>query len=144
MFDQTKFNEAKFIPRTEIIVIPELADFFAEGASPEFEVRGLTAAEYAKADAAKDRDKDITTLFSALRMNNKAEAVREARAALGIGDETPGDLSKRVEMLVLGTLRPDKLLRQTAVLFAERFPIDFYNITNKITILTGRGQQLKK
>ena len=42
-FQLEKFQAAQFEARTERVSVPALRDFFAEGAEPEFVIRGLTA-----------------------------------------------------------------------------------------------------
>jgi hypothetical protein len=44
-FDSKAFKRAAFEPRTQIVKVPELADFFKEGEAPELTARGLTGIE---------------------------------------------------------------------------------------------------
>ena len=71
---------------------------------------------------------------------DQAEAVR---SALGLTKDTPGEIAKRLEMLVMGSVAP-KIELPTAVKLAEAFPIEFLSITNRITELTGQGFDLVK
>ena len=74
------------------------------------------------------------------RYNVKAAAIRKA---LGLGKDTPGEIAKRLEMVVAGCISPVLTLPQ-AVKLAERFPIEFLTLTNEITELTGNGADLVK
>ena len=144
MFNQDKFNSTEFEPSTETVLVPALQDWFGEGETAEFLVRGLTAVEYQQCDEAAHKDRDLSDLLAAMANGNRKLAVSEARSALGLGDEVPGQISKRVAMLRVGTVSPPGLTRQTCVLIAQRFPVEFYELTNVITRLTGKGQQPKK
>ena len=73
-----------------------------------------------------------------------AQSYREAvRRALGLTKDTPGEIAKRLEMLVLGAVSPVLTLPQ-AVKLAEAFPVEFLVLTNEITALTGKGADLVK
>jgi hypothetical protein len=70
--------------------------------------------------------------------------VADARKALGLaGKETPGEIAKRLEMLAMASVEPAISL-QVAVKLAENFPVEFYQLTNEITELTGMGFDLVK
>lgn len=144
-FDAAKFAAAPFAPRTATIELPALAPFFDEGEQPAWVVRNLTAAEFARAQDAEKRNSSIDMLIGALAAaQSKSEAVAEARRALGLaGGNTPGEVAKRLELLVAGSVAP-VVTMDTAVLLAERFAIDFYLLTNKILELTGQGCDLGK
>ena len=71
---------------------------------------------------------------------DQAEAVRRA---LGLTKDTPGEIAKRLEMLVMGAVSPAMTLPQ-AVKLAEAFPVEFLALTNEITALTGKGADLVK
>ena len=66
---------------------------------------------------------------------DKTEAVK---GLMGV-NETPADIAKRLEWLVLASVDPPCTL-DLAVRLCETFPIEFYQLTNKIYELTGRGQ----
>jgi hypothetical protein len=62
---------------------------------------------------------------------------------LGLIKDTPGEIAKRLEMLVMGSVAPAVSL-PVAVKLAEAFPIEFLQLTNEISDLTGRGADLVK
>lgn len=144
-FNADKFTRAEFRPRTETLDLPALAPFFDDGEAPQWTVRGLTAAEFARAQDAEKRNSSIDMLMGALAAaQSKGEAVDAARKALGLTNaNTPGEIAKRLEMLVAGSVEP-AVTMETAVRFSEKFAIDFYVVTNKIVELTGQGFDLPK
>lgn len=144
-FNAQKFERAEFRPRTATLALPALAPFFDEGEPPEWTVRGLTAAEFARAQDAEKRNTSIDMLIGALAAaQSKSDAVNEARKALGLaGANTPGEVAKRLELLVAGSVAP-VVTMETAVRFSEKFAVDFYVVTNKIIELTGQGFDLGK
>ena len=121
--------------------VPALSDFFDEGETPEWEVRGLSAVELHKAMEAGKRQGSIEAIVKAIAANqDQAGAVRKA---LGLTKDTPGEIAKRLEMLVMGSVAPAVSL-PVAVKLAEAFPIEFLQLTNEISDLTGRGADLVK
>ena len=140
-FDAAKFERAKFEPRRARVPVPALADFFGEGETPEWEVRGLTSAELHRAIEAKQRQGSIESIVKAIAANqDQAGAVRKA---LGLTKDTPGEIAKRLEMLCMGSVAPAIEL-PAAVKLAECFPIEFLHLTNEISELTGKGAELVK
>jgi len=144
--DLQKFLQEQFTPRTETILVPELAGFFEKGQKPEWTVRGVTGAELGRAKQSAERSQEaLKSLVEAMAgKGSKAEALRRT---MGISDEeVPADISYRIEMLATGSVSP-KLgpdSRDVAVRLAETFPTVFYNLTNRILSLTGQGSELGK
>lgn len=140
-FNLDKFDRARFAPRTEKVAVESLASFFADDTAPEWEVRGLSAAELNNAMEAGKRQHSIEAIVKAMAQGgDQVEAVRKA---LGLSKDTPGEIAKRLEMLVSGSVNPTIKL-PTAVKLAECFPIEFLQLTNKVTELTGKGAELVK
>ena len=105
------------------------------------EVRGLSAVELHKAIEASKRQGSIEAIVKAIAANqDQAGAIR---SALGLTKDTPGEIAKRLEMLVMGSVAPAVSL-PVAVKLAEAFPIEFLTLTNEITDLTGKGAELVK
>lgn len=136
MFQAEKFQAAEFEPRTEVVKIPSLVDFFDEGEAPEFTVRGLTASELQRAIEAGQRQGAIETVVKAIAA--KQDQVDAIRRALGMSKDTPGEVAKRIEMLATGCVSP-ALDHASAVKIAEVCPIEFYDLTNRVIALTGQG-----
>jgi len=144
--DLQRFGNATFVQREASIAVPELAAWFEEGEEPVWVVRGLTAAELGRAQqSASTREATLTALVNA--MAGEGDKAAEIRKAMGLSDENvPEDVSRRIEMLVAGSVNP-KLTqdqRDIAVKLAEAYPTTFYALTNKITNLTGQGAELGK
>jgi hypothetical protein len=140
-FNAEKFERAKFEARRAKVPVDALAEFFDEGETPEWEVRGLSAVELHKAIEASKRQGSIEAIVKAIAANqDQAGAVRKA---LGLTKDTPGEIAKRLEMLVMGSVAPAVSL-PVAVKLAEAFPIEFLQLTNEISDLTGRGADLVK
>jgi hypothetical protein len=145
--DLQKFISAALLPREESIDVPELKEFFAADEKPIWTVRGLTAAELARANSSDSRGETMKALISAMAGNMSVEKSENIRKAFGLEEsEVPQDVSRRIEMLTLASVSPtlgaDQ--RDVAVKLAETFPTVFYNLTNSILNLTGRGAELGK
>lgn len=137
-FKVDAFTSAAFEHRTEAMPVPALKEWFDEEAV--WIVRGLTAHELARANEAGEKRNNAAAVLEALVGGSKTEKIAELREALSLTDATPAEISKRLEMLTTGSVDP-ACDHSTAVLLAERYPIEFYQLTNKITALTGQGQQ---
>jgi len=137
-FDVKKFAKEKFSPRIEAVAVPDLKAFFTEGDEPTWKVRGLTGQEVGRANEAVDKNKNIAAILEGLTGDASKEKAEALKELLGIGGNTPPDIAKRLEHLAIGSVDPVCTL-DLAVLLCERFPIEFYQITNKIMELTGRG-----
>lgn len=140
-FQAERFERAQFEPRRETVPVEALAAFFDEGEPAVWQVRGLSSSELHRALEAGKRQGSIETIVRAIASGgNQADAVR---AALGLTKDTPGEIAKRLEMLVMGSLAP-KIELPAAVKLAEAFPIEFLSLTNTISELTGKGFDLVK
>jgi len=141
--DFDKFLNASLAMREATIPVPELKEFFAAD-KPEWTVRGLTAAELARANDAAEAGQSINDLVEALAKGEKADAIRKLAGVPG--KDVPKDVSRRIQMLVSGSVSPllDEETRDVAVKLAETFPTVFFNLTNKIVNLTGEGAEMGK
>lgn len=142
-FDIKAFDNAKFEDRTAEVPVPDLKDFFDEDSDPVFVVRGLTGEELARCHEAADRSKTIDSVVQALGSTGSADKIDAMRELLGVSETVPVDLAKRLEQFAIGTVSPG-LDHTQAVRFAEVWPVEFYQITNKIMELTGQGRQIAK
>lgn len=135
-FLSDKFRSTKFELRTQTIPAPEaLVEFFADGPA-QFVVRGLIASELHKANEAGTRQTAIDAVVKAIA--TQKDAIESVRRALGMTADTPGEIAKRMEMFLMGCVAP-KLSPADVAKIAEVCPIEFYDITNKILVLTGQG-----
>lgn len=148
-FDLDKFSGTDFNAREEDVAVPDLADFFKGKATkgedgkdqpPVWRVRGLSGSELARVNEAQTRNRDRNAIAQGL-LSGKDEKVTEAvRALVGGGDDVPDDIAKRLEMLVIASVKPE-ISHPVAVKLSETFPIEFYQLTSKITQLTGLGAE---
>jgi len=140
-FNTDGFMRQQFEPRTAAIDVPSLSAWFDEGEKPAWTVRGMTANELAKALDSSSKSKNLDAVIRAI--GNSKQTIEELRAVLGMSEDTPADIIKRLEQLAMCSVAP-KIELNVAVKLAETFPIEFYQITNKISELTGLGMDLKK
>lgn len=139
-FDPKKFLKEKFIFRTEAVPVPDLREWFGEGDEPLWVVRGLTGQELGKVKEAPSRYKKMSGILEGLMSAVSKEVVDSVKSAIGQGaGETPDDVAIRIDQLITASVDP-KCTLDLAVRLCEVFPIEFYMLTNKITILTGQGQ----
>lgn len=140
-FQADKFDRAEFKARRKRVGVEALAMFFDDGEAPEWEVRGLTSNELHKALEAGKRQSSVESIVKAIATT--ADQATAVRRAIGLTTDTPGEMAKRLEMLVLGSVAPVIEL-PAAVKLAEAFPIEFLTLTNEISELTGKGFDLVK
>jgi len=136
-FDVKQFKKTKFTTRKEEVSVPDLSAYFSEDENPVWVVRGLTGQELGQTKDAAARNRNISAIVEALDSGSKTKKVQGVKKALGI-DEVPQDIAERIEQLVIGSIEPccDTDL---ALMLCERFPVEFYSLTNKILQLTGKG-----
>lgn len=143
--DISKLMNADLKLRESEVPVPELAAFFPDGEQPVWVVRQLTASEMNRAqEAGKNEDKIRAVITAMSGDGDKADAIR---GILGVGDEeTPAEISRRIEMLVHGSVLPKITpeMRDAVVVMAEKFATQFYNLTTKIMSLTGQGAEVGK
>jgi hypothetical protein len=137
-FDLERFEQTRFVPREGTMHLPELQVFFGEGEPPEFRVRGLEGEEMARVFAAVRTNTDLAGLVEAIAAGESAEKISGIRQALGIGDRVPDEVAKRIEQLVLGSVAP-RFNRAAAVKLCQAYPVEFWQLTNQISELTGLG-----
>lgn len=140
-FNADRFDSTKFEPRTADVRVEALAQFFDEGEDPVWKVRGMTASELYKTTEARNRQESTVAIVKAIASN--VDQVTAVRKALGLTADVPGEIVRRLEMMVLASVSPQVEL-PTAVRLAENFPVEFMLITNQITELTGRGADVVK
>jgi hypothetical protein len=145
-FDAAKFVSAAFRPRTADVAVPDLRHFFfdlAEGEVPTWKVRGLTGEELARVNESTARNRSRNAIAEAL-LSKDADKLKEGiQELIGPASTVPDDLAKRLEMLVIGSVEP-AVDQQLAVKLSQAFPVEFFQLTNKVTELTGMGAEVGK
>jgi hypothetical protein len=134
-FDMTKFRRAKLISRTAEVKVPELKDWFEEGAEPVMIVRGLTGEEFYNVREAVAKQRDLQTIASRL-LSGQGEAMAEALEEFFGG--VPDEYARRVEVLVAGCVEP-KMDRPDALRFFKHFPSTAHLVADAILRATGEG-----
>jgi len=141
-FDKSGFMSASFEPATASVEVPEMADFFGDGADAIFTVRGLNANEFYTASTIEQRKETITSVVSSL--STSAQVTEKLKDVIGLtGENTPAEVDKRIYMLATASISP-KLETFEAGKIAEVYPISFFNLTTEIAHLTGQGATVKK
>lgn len=135
--DLKRFMAASMEPRTAVIPVAGLAPFFDQGEKPEWTVRGLAGAEFARVREAVQRNDAVEAMVTALQGQTvDPNALREL---LGLSNtKQPIEVIRRIEMLVAGSVAP-KISHDVAVKIASCFPADFYVLTDNISVLSGLG-----
>lgn len=138
-FDAKKFLKTKFTPRTEEVPVPDLAAFFPDGAKAVWKVRGLTGQELGRANEATERNKNVAAILEGIASGVAKEQTEAVKELLGVGGSTPQDIAKRLELLATGSVDP-KCPPDLAIRLCETFPVEFFQLTTRISLLTGQGQ----
>jgi len=137
MFNADLFNSAQIALRQKTIEVPQLSDFFK--GKPEWVVRGMTGEEVALVNESQERSRNLENLVDAIASSGSGKRVTDGiKNALGLGDEVPADITRRIEMLILGSVKP-VCDREMAIRLSTFFPTVFYDLTNTILTLSGEG-----
>lgn len=142
-FDKKKFAKTAFVSRTQAVPLPDLQEFFPEGEKPVWIVRNLTGPELGKVNEAADRNKSIAAILDGIISADAKDKVDALKASLGLDNSTPNDIVRRMEILTIGSVDP-AIDHELAVKLCEYYPIEFFELTNTITQLTGQGAEIKK
>ena len=137
-FDSKAFMNEQFEDRTMDVPVPGLAIWFGEGEKPVFTVKGLTFHQLNTADNKADNSEQMLKLVGKLQAKDGASIGEEIQNAFGIGEDTPPNMVKRINHLVMGCLNP-VVDEEFAVKLASMYPVEFMDISNKIITLTGQG-----
>ena len=141
-FNKQKYLNQEFEARTEEVKLGKDMQAWAIGAEePSVIVRGLTFVELARVKEIASRNRDVSALITALATNQSKDKVLEIKKIMGLDqEEVPEEAAKSFEMFAIGVIDPVFSIDE-AVLFGERHPIEFGQITTVIMKLTGKGQK---
>ncbi len=145
-FDLAKFDHAQIEERVEKVPVPEFKMFFDDDEDPIWVVRALGGLEMAVARDAKEKNKNFQELVKKLLSTVTEEKVDALLETLGLAKQTPDstapeDYVWRVSCLHQGSVSP-KIDETQAVRVALINSSIFYNLTNKILILSQMGKTL--
>jgi hypothetical protein len=138
-FDAKRFQKARFTARIEDVPVPDMKDWFGPDDPAMWKVRGLEGSELGYVNETAARNKNIAAILEGIVSPNESEKVQGIKDLLGMAGQTPEDIARRLEMLVIGSVDPPCDM-DLAVKLCKVFPIEFFQLTNKITQLTGQGQ----
>lgn len=142
-FDSAKFERQEFHARTEDVKLDVMTPFFPEGEEPIFKIRSLSADEVARTNDVIKTAQLAEGMLEALLTHNKADIAKELKNQLGYGSDVNPDIQRRIELIIYGTVKP-QLPRELIVKMAENLPTAFYKLSNRITDITGLGNELGK
>ncbi len=147
-FDLDAFRKAKFQAREQEVPLPGLTSggfggYEGEGDDAQpvpvvFKVRGLTADELARADQEADNSKLLVKVAERLA-GSEAEKAQALLDGLGLGDDTPQALAKKLAHVQMAVVEP-QLKIQDVVRIADAYPTDFLELSSQIYSLTGQGK----
>lgn len=134
-FDSKSFKRAAFEPRTQIVKVPELAEFFPDGEPAEFTVRGLTGMEIAACSAEYNKYGLIVQAFEQGKASKE-----QIKDIFGDEDKATAEMMRDYKLLkiVLG------LDLDIAKKINANFPSVFKRLTSAVWILTDKGAEIKK
>lgn len=140
-FKVERFMEARFSSRTQEVELGDLAEWF--DGDPRWTVRGLTGPELARVNDSVQVASNREAMAAALmeKQGGRGDKTEALQRLLGLGSDLPDDYVRRLEMLIAGSVDPP-CDRQLAVRLAEKFPVEFYQLTNAIMQLTGKGHRV--
>lgn len=142
-FDVNKFNNSPLEKRTDNLEVPELKEFFDDDENPVWIVRALSGSEIARAQESGDRSKMIGTIVDAMSAGTAKDKQEAVKKIFGVGDDVPDEIAKRIQHLMYGSVSP-VIDRTASVRIFEFYPINGFQLTNRILELTGEGAELGK
>lgn len=142
-FDVNKFSGSQFKQRTEDVKVEALKEFFGKKDKPIFKVRNLTGEELGRVNQAVSKNRNVAAILDGLLSNVDKEKIEAIKSSIGADSKIPDDIARRLEMIQLGCVDP-KIDLSLAKKLCTNYPIEFYDITNTITRLTGLGSELGK
>jgi hypothetical protein len=137
-FDRKAFMATQFVPKEAEVEIKdtELVNFF--DGEKFWKVRGLTGPQVGKANETAENIGPLKSIIEGIASGRGKETTKSIKEMLGATDDVPADIAKRLEHLCIGSVEPEVNM-ELAVRMCDKFPVEFYNLTNKILELTGHG-----
>lgn len=142
-FDTQSFQRAAWVHRTQEVPVPELADFFTDGAPAIFKVRGLSADELYKIRSSVSRHRLMEGIAEGLAEGSKSGAARAIKDALGAGPALDPATPRAMETLIAGCVDPPCDL-DLARLLMDKHGLVFMKLSDAIMSLTGQGGEVEK
>jgi hypothetical protein len=140
-----KFVNTPARPRTKAVPVPELADWglFEDGEPLVWTVRSLTALEFYR--CAQAQNEAIQRLHQAIStaLAGSEDSVAKLRE---VAEQTPGEFSKKIEMLCAASVSPaiSPEYREVVVKLSEQHPAVFFRLVSEVEMLFVQGGELGK
>jgi hypothetical protein len=141
--DINRFMNSRFEDRTEDVDVPELKEFFDEDKKPVWKIRALSGVEYGKIQELLEADEAIVEMLRKITSKDSESVADGILNYLGRNEEVSKDTKRRYHILIKGSVDPEIDIT-FAVRLAENYCMTFYNLTNRIVNLTGKGKKLGK
>jgi len=139
------FKRQKFQDRTDVVSLKKFGD---TADTLDWHIRGLNAVDLERVDTAEQENSSVNKLMEiALKAagNDEKSKSELMDKMFGLSDDVPGSLVRKYVIFELGSIAPNKPAnRQDVIKFASAYPIEFRNIVNNISSLTGLGAMAKK
>lgn len=142
-FDAQNFMRASWVHRTQEVDVPEIAEYFTDGAKPVFVVRGLSADELYKIRSASSRQKTLEGIAEGLAEGSKSGAAKAIKEALGASGTLDPATPRAMETLMAGCVDPPCDL-DMARLLMDKHGLIFMRLSDTIMTLTGQGGAVEK
>jgi hypothetical protein len=119
---------------------------------PMFIVQNLTAIEMAmtkdQVDTASMREKILEGVLANVPESN-LKAIKNLAGVISLDsdgepEDLPPDYIRRIFYLIYGSVVPEFKDQQEVIKFSRAFPVEFFQLTNEILMLTGMGMDLGK
>lgn len=140
-----KFVNTPAKPRTKAVPVPELAGWglYEDGEPLVWTVRSLSALEFYR--CAQAQNEAIQKLHQAIStaLSGSEDSVAKLRE---VAEQTPGEFSKKIEMLVAASVSPaiDAAHREVVVKLSEQHPAVFFRLVSEVEMLFVQGAELGK
>ena len=142
-FDTQGFMRASWAHRTQEVAVPEIAEYFTDGAKPVFIVRSLSADELYKIRSASSRQKTLEGIAEGLAEGSKSGAAKAIKEALGASGALDPATPRAMETLIAGCVDPPCDL-DMARLLMDKHGLIFMKLSDTIMTLTGQGGEVEK
>ena len=141
-FDLKRFAATEFRDRISEVPVPGLSEWYGPGEPTLWIVRGLTAPELARANAAVDNLQSTQKMVEGLAGGNEEKA-NAILSALGVSDDPQPEFVKRLEWLIIASVDP-KIDREQGLRLGINKPAEFQILTKTIERLTLEGRDQGK
>ena len=138
--DLNAWGSVRLESRSETLDFPAIATIMQVD-TVSITVRGLTADEINKAQAARTNAKLAHELAESLTRAKSADAAGKLKALMGYGDNVEAVTAVEMEMVALAVTEPEEMDLPAVVKLAESFPVEFKGLVEAVNRLTGLGKQ---